>query len=144
MAEPASIVTHRRLEWSETDPMDRWHYSVVLRFVESAETLLHHRLGIRHDEFRRMPRLNVNVDFLGALHYDETAETALSVEHVGRSSMRYAFTIRRRERALARGTMTVAWFDPETGRSAPWPDRLRKLFAESGPVSGSLPVREEG
>jgi acyl-CoA thioester hydrolase len=140
MAERASIVTRRRLEWSETDPMDRWHYSVVLRFVESAETLLHHRLGIQHDEFRRMPRLNVTVDFLGALHYDETAETALAVEHVGRSSMRYAFTVSRDGRPLARGTMTVAWFDPETGRSAPWPDRLRKLFGGSGPV----PASEEG
>jgi acyl-CoA thioester hydrolase len=133
MAEPASIVTHRRLEWSETDPMDRWHYTAVLRFVETAETLLHQRLGIRHpEESTRMPRLNMNIDFLGALHYGETAETVLAVEHVGRSSMRYAFTVSRDGRPLARGTMTVAWFDPETGRSAPWPDRLRALFAESG------------
>lgn len=133
--EPASIVTSRRLEWSETDPMGRWHYSSVLRFVETAETLLHVSLGIEQEAFPRMPRLNVTADFLGPLHYAEVAETTLAVEHVGRSSLRYAFTISRDGVALARGTLTVVWFDPETGRSAPWPEHLRKLFTEGGRLS---------
>jgi acyl-CoA thioester hydrolase len=130
---PASVVLQRRLEWSETDAMGRWHYAVVLRFVESAETLLQHRLGIEREAFPRLPRLNVNVDFLGPLHYSEVARVELAVAHVGRSSLRYAFTVDRDGTSLARGTMTVVWFDPETGRSAPWPEHLRKLFLESGP-----------
>jgi acyl-CoA thioester hydrolase len=133
LGSPASVVLRRRLEWSETDPMGRWHYSVVFRFVEAAENLLHHRLGIEHETFPQMPRLNVTADFLGALHYGEVAEVHIAVEHMGRSSLRYAFAISRDMTALARGTMTVAWFDPETGRSAPWPEYLRKLLLEAGP-----------
>jgi acyl-CoA thioester hydrolase len=131
---PASVVLRRRLEWSETDPMDRWHYSAVFRFVDAAEMLLHHRLGIEHEAFPRMPRLNVTADFLGPLHYGQVADVHLAVEHIGRSSLRYAFTIIRQGTPLARGTMTVVWFDPETGRGAPWPEHLRKLLLESGPL----------
>ena len=133
MGTPASVVLRRRLEWSETDPMGRWHFSVVFRFVEAAETLLHHRLGIEREAFPRMPRLNVTADFLGALHYSEVADVHLAVEHVGRSSLRYAFAISRDSAPLAKGTMTVVWFDPATGRSAPWPEHLRKLLLGAGP-----------
>ncbi|MEV4754432.1 thioesterase family protein [Micromonospora sp. NPDC049559] len=136
MGEPASIVTSRRLEWSETDPMGRWHYSAALRFVEHAETSLHERLGIGSEAFSRMPRLNLTVDFLGPLHYAEVARTALAVEHVGRGSLRYAFTIARDRVDLARGTLTIAWFDPGTGRTAPWPEHIRELFTAAGPQEG--------
>jgi acyl-CoA thioester hydrolase len=136
MGEPASIVTSRRLEWSETDPMGRWHYSALLRFVEHAETSLHERLGVEQAEFGRMPRLNLTVDFLGPLHYADVARTTLAVEYVGRSSLRYAFTIARGGAAVARGTLTIAWFDPATGRTAPWPEHIRKLFTEAGPQEG--------
>jgi acyl-CoA thioester hydrolase len=113
--------------------MGRWHYTAVFRFVETAETLLHQRLGVGQDSFPRMPRVNVSVDFLGPMHYAEVAEVRLAVEHVGRSSLRYAFAVYRDGTPLARGTMTVAWFDPATGRTAPWPDHLRKLLLEAGP-----------
>jgi acyl-CoA thioester hydrolase len=130
---PASVVLRRRLEWSETDPMGRWHYAVVFRFVEAAEALLHHRLGIERETFPQMPRLNVTADFLGPLHYSEVADVHIAVQQMGRSSLRYAFAISRDTTPLARGTMTVVWFDPEAGRSAPWPEHLRKLLLEAGP-----------
>lgn len=136
MAEPASIVTRHRLEWSDTDPADRWHYAVVLRFVESAEKQLHDRLGVPVEDFRRMPRVNLTVDYLGSLHFGEVAQTTLAVEHVGRGSLRYAFTVARDGTPLARGALTVVWLDPHTGRSAPWPDRLRALLTGSGPQEG--------
>ncbi|WP_422768845.1 acyl-CoA thioesterase [Plantactinospora sp. WMMC1484] len=136
MGEPASIVTSRRLEWSETDPMGRWHYATALRFVEHAETSLHERLGVAQQAFNQMPRLNLTVDFLGPLHYAEVAQTTLAVEHVGRSSLRYAFTIARSGVVVARGTLTIAWFDPATGRTAPWPEQIRELFTAAGPQGG--------
>lgn len=131
---PASVVLSRRLEWSQTDPMGHWHYSAVFRFVDAAEALLHHRLGIEHEVFPRMPRVNVTADFLGPMHFGEVADVHFAVEHLRRSSLRYAFAINRDTTALARGTMTVVWFDPRTGRSAPWPERLRNLLLESGPL----------
>jgi acyl-CoA thioester hydrolase len=136
VTDPASIVVRRRLEWSETDPMGRWHYFAALRFVEEAETLLHHRLGLERETFPRMPRVNVTVDFLGPLHYSDVAETTLAVDHVGSSSLRYRFSVNMDGDPLARGTMTVVWFDPATGRSAPWPDHLRKAFTEAGRQEG--------
>ncbi|MDG4785338.1 thioesterase family protein [Micromonospora sp. WMMD1102] len=136
MAEPASIVTSRRLEWSETDPMGRWHYSTALRFVEHAETSLHQRLGVGMEALRRMPRVNVTVDFLGPLHHTDVAQTALAVEHVGRSSLRYAFSIARDGVDVARGSLTIAWYDPATGRTAPWPEEIRELFTAAGPQEG--------
>ena len=136
MAEPASIVTRRRLQWSETDPADRWHYGAVLRFVESAETLLHQRIGVADDEFRRMVRVGLTVDYLDSLHYGQVGETTLAVEHVGRSSLRYAFAVARDGFPLARGTLTVVWLDPRTGRSAPWPNRVRALLTKSGAQAG--------
>jgi acyl-CoA thioesterase FadM len=132
MAEPASIVVRRRLEWSDTDPADRWHYGVVLRFVESAEKELQDQLGITATDARSMPRVNLTVDYLGALHFGEVAETTLAVEHVGRASLRYAFSVAREGTTLARGTLTVVWIDAGTGRGSPWPDRLRALLTGSG------------
>ncbi|MFC7550771.1 acyl-CoA thioesterase [Plantactinospora sp. GCM10030261] len=136
MGEPASIVTSRRLEWSETDPMGRWHYAAALRFVEHAETSLHERLGIEREVFDRMPRLNLSVDFLGPLRYAEVARSTLTVQHVGRSSLRYAFRITHDDVDVARGTLTIVWFDPATGRAAPWPEHLRTLFTAAGPQGG--------
>jgi acyl-CoA thioester hydrolase len=138
MAEPASIAFERRLEWSETDPMGRWHYSAVFKFVEAAETALHMRLGIAQETFPRLPRAQLTVDFLAPLHFSEVAQIHLAVERVGRSSLRYVFAICQGTTELARGGMTVVWVDPVTERSAPWPDHLREVLMSAGPVEPVL------
>jgi acyl-CoA thioester hydrolase len=144
---PASVVFERRIEWSETDPMGRWHYSTVLRLVEAAESLLHQRLGIEQETFPRMPRVHLEVSFTGPLHYAETAEVRLRVDRIGRSSLRYAFEVLRHElpasgagagpQPAAHGTMTVVWYDLDGSTPAPWPERLRTLLGTAGPLPPS-------
>jgi acyl-CoA thioester hydrolase len=144
---PASVVFERRIEWSETDPMGRWHYSTVLRLIEAAETLLHQRLGIEQETFPRMPRVHLEVSFTGPLHYAETAEVRLRVDRIGRSSLRYAFDVLRHRlpadsdgaepEPAAHGTMTVVWYDLDGSTPAPWPKRLRTLLGTAGPLPPS-------
>jgi len=47
LADPASVVIERRVEWPYTDAAGHQHHSVVMRWVEEADTALHERLGSR-------------------------------------------------------------------------------------------------
>ncbi len=47
LADPASVVIERRVEWPDTDAAGHQPHSVVMRWVEEAEAALLERLGSR-------------------------------------------------------------------------------------------------
>ena len=129
--EPASIVVQRLVEWPDTDAAGHYHHSSVLRWVEAAEAMLHERLDLL-ELFGTVPRVRYEVDYLARLWFRDRVDVALSVESVGRTSLRYAFEVRRGSEVAARGAMVAVNSDPAAGTAA-WPPIARERLLTAGP-----------
>ena len=102
--QPVRAVIRRRVEWAQTDAAGHQHWISVLHWAEQAETELHEQLGIADRTFGREPRAHVTVDFTARLFFRDEVEIAIVVEAVGRTSVRYGFTVTRAvKRAALRG-----------------------------------------
>jgi acyl-CoA thioesterase FadM len=131
VSEPAGIVVQRRVEWPDTDAAGHYHHSTVIRWVEAAEAVLHDRLGLL-DLFGAVPRVRYEVDYLARLWFRDLVDVSLRVQDVGRSSLRYAFEVRRGDEVAARGAMVVVSSDPDVGGTTPWPDDVRATLLGAG------------
>jgi YbgC/YbaW family acyl-CoA thioester hydrolase len=127
----AAVVVQRRVEWPDTDAAGHYHHSTVVRWVEAAEAVLYERLGLR-ELFGRIPRVRYEVDYRDRLWFGDVVDVAFGVAHLGRTSITYAFEVRRGEPVVAAGTMVAVSSDPTDGGTAPWPDEVRKAFTTSG------------
>lgn len=132
---PASITLVRRIEWMDTDAAGVYHWSTVFRLVEAAEAVLHDRLGIRDHTFGRTPRVHVSCDFHRELRFFDAVRTTLTVAKVGRTSVRYAFTLVPEDGGdpAAEGEMVAVHVTGSPGGTAdPWPPELRERLESGG------------
>jgi len=130
--DPARITIRRLVEYPDTDASGHYQHAVVLRWVEAAEAVLHSRLGVAGRTFGSSPRLHFEVDYQEPLWFLDEVEVDLVAARVGRTSVRWEFTIRRGETQAASGHFVAAHV-PVAGTAAePWPDDLRQAFAEGG------------
>jgi acyl-CoA thioesterase FadM len=127
----ASVVVQRRVEWPDTDAAGHYHHSTVVRWVEAAEAVLYSRLGIS-ELFGRIPRVRYEVDYLDRLWFGDVVDVAFGVAELGRTSIRYAFEVRRAGTPVASGTMVAVCSDPAAGGTEPWSDEVRALFTTAG------------
>ena len=130
----ARIVIQRRVEWPDTDAAGHYHHSTVIRWVEAAEAVLYERLGIS-GLFGQIPRVRYEVDYLDRLWFGDIVDIEFGIAELGRTSIRYAFDIRRGESVAARGVMVAVSSDPGEGGTQPWSDDVRKLFTTSGQLT---------
>ena len=131
----ARITLVRRIEWSDTDAAGVYHWSTVFRLVEAAEAALHEKLGTRDYTFGRTPRVHVSCDFRRELHFYDAVRVDFAVAGVGRSSIRYAFTLYRgdEEEPAAEGEMVGVHVTGQPGgSSAPWPTEIRQWLTSGG------------
>jgi YbgC/YbaW family acyl-CoA thioester hydrolase len=143
-ASPASIVVERRVEWSDTDASGVYHNTTVIRLVETAETLLLSELGMLDEIYGRLPRVRLELDFRRALRFHDLVEVHLGVVAVGRSSVTYAFDVRREGKVCVEGTAIAALVDGADGRPSPWPDGYRRLLLGAGPQATERLARDGG
>lgn len=132
---PARIALVRRIEWGDTDASGVYHWTTVFRLVEAAETALHDRLGIRDYTFGTTPRVHVSCDFRRELAFHDPVRTELVVVEVGRSSLRYAFTLYREDddEPAAEGELVAVHVTGQPAGSAdPWPPEVREKLAAGG------------
>jgi YbgC/YbaW family acyl-CoA thioester hydrolase len=130
---PARIRIHRRVEWMDTDAAGIYHWSTVIRFAEAAEMELHTALGIAEITFGATPRVKAGFDFRRPLRFNDRATIDFSVQDVGRSSVRYRVLLSDdEERPVAEGEVTTVFIDTKSGRSEPWPDRVRAALTAGG------------
>lgn len=115
----ASITIERMVEWPDTDAAGHYHHSTVIRWVEAAEAELHEELGLL-DLFGVVPRVHYEVDYLTRLWFRDRVRITLTVAEVGRTSLRYAFTVSRGAELAARGAMVCVRSDPHGQGSTPW------------------------
>lgn len=132
----ASVVIERRIEWMDTDAAGQHHNTSIMRLVEAAEAVLHTRLGIVGETFGRTPRARSEINFCSPLRFNDRVRVALWVEEVGRTSLRYGFTVHRDDALAADGALTIVSVDPEGGRPVAWAQHQRNSLLTAGPQQG--------
>jgi acyl-CoA thioester hydrolase len=70
----------------------------------------------------------VEAEYLAVLRFEDEIEVELRPERLGKTSVTYAWEIRRDGETCIRGRHTVVHVDGE-GRPAPLPDKLRDAFS---------------
>lgn len=129
---PASVTVRRRLEFIDTDAAGMAHWLSSLRLVEVAESALHTSLGT-DDLLGELPRVEVSITFHAPLRFNDLVDIALTVDSVGRTSLRYRFELSCGEELAASGTLSTCLIDRATGRSRVWPDQARLKLCAGGP-----------
>lgn len=134
----ASVVVERRIEWMDTDAAGQHHNTSIMRMVEAAEAVLHTRLGIAKETFGRNPRVRSEMNFRRRLRFNDLVRTALWVAEVGRTSLRYEFTVHSEGDLVADGALVVVSFDPEQERTVEWLEHQRTLLLTAGSQGGEF------
>ena len=129
---PARITIRRLVEYPDTDASGHYHNGAVVRWIEAAEAVLHARLGIAERTFGLTPRMHLEVDFTERLYFLDDIDIDLDVIHVGRSSVRYHFRVRRGETIAVTGELVTAYLPRAADRTQPWPDDIRRTLTEGG------------
>jgi acyl-CoA thioester hydrolase len=128
----AEIAITRRIEWIDTDAAGIYHWTTAFRLFEAAEAALHTALAIADRTFGATPRVAVSVDFTMPLRFNDEVTVRLAVEHVGRTSVRYALAITGPDGVAASGSVTACFTDASCGRAAPWPQDIRDRLTRGG------------
>jgi acyl-CoA thioester hydrolase len=130
---PATGVTiRRRIEWMDTDAAGIYHWTTDFRLAEAAEAELHTQLGIADLTFGATPRLSVAAEFKRSLRFNDEVDVELTIEHLGRTSIRYGIVVTGADGVAAEATVTACLIDRGTGRATPWPDDVRRLLLPAG------------
>jgi acyl-CoA thioester hydrolase len=126
VAAPRHVV-QSRVAWIDTDAGGRIHFTAAFRWAEAAETALLRSLGLL-DDWADYPRRKVEADYVAVLRFEDEFELELTPEHVGTTSVRYGWEIRRDGDVCIRGRHTVVHVDSE-GRPAPLSAEARRALA---------------
>ena len=129
---PSRITIRRLVEYPDTDASGHYHNGAVVRWMEAAEAVLHARLGIAERTFGLTPRMHLEVDFTERLYFLDEIEIDLAVIHVGRSSVRYRFQVRRAQTVAVTGEVVTAYLPRSAQKTEPWPDEIRRALTEGG------------
>ena len=124
----AEQVERGRVAWVDTDAGGRIHFTAAFRWAEAAETALMRRLGML-EGWGDYPRRHVEAEYLKVLVFEDTFETRLRVDAVGKTSITYGWEIVRGGEVCIRGNHTVVRVD-RSGRSEPVPDSLRAQLSD--------------
>ena len=124
----------RPIEWVDTDAAGHQHNSVIMRFVEAAESQLFRQAGLT-TYFPIAPRVRHEVDFRAKLYFGQDVTVAVRVERVGTSSMTFAFKVwghplgERGVVLAAEGKFVTVCVPQGSEASAPWPREILERLA---------------
>jgi acyl-CoA thioester hydrolase len=120
-------VERLRVAWVDTDAGGRIHFTNAFRWAELAETGLMRSLGML-EGWGDYPRRQAEAEFHKVLRFEDEIEVSIRVERVGRTSIRYAWTIAKDGDSYITGRHTVVNVDRE-GRPEPLSDRVRAALS---------------
>jgi YbgC/YbaW family acyl-CoA thioester hydrolase len=109
---PPQFTTTRRVEFGDTDMAGIMHFSNFFRFMEVAETdfLQSHGLSVSWtdgEERLGFPRVSANCEYLKPVRFGDILQITITVEMVGRKSVRYRYDFSRGEDIIAVGRITA-------------------------------------
>src|SRR5690554_7175525 len=123
-----SSTIERTVEWIDTDAAGHQHNSAILRWVEACEAQLMRELDLP-EYFPVAPRARHEVNYRAKLWFGQSVTITVKVDHVGSSSLRFAFEVvghpaeGRPGGLAADGTFVTVHVPLGAQGSAPWPDK---------------------
>ncbi len=120
-------VERARVAWVDTDAGGRIHFTAAFRWAEAAETGLRRELGLMED-WDMYPRKRVEAEFHEVLRFEDEIEVRIRPERLGRTSITWAWDIRRGDELCVEGRMVAVHVDEE-GRPEQLPESLRAALA---------------
>ena len=118
-----------RVAWVDTDASGLIHYTAPLRWFEVAEHALMRRLlggrGLPAERTFLLPRVHVEADFRAPLRYPDEFECVARVAGVGRSSVTFAYDVRRLDGPVCVVGRIVAVAVDLDGHTMPLPAEMR-------------------
>lgn len=128
---PPTVEFNRRLRWADADAAGRLHFPRIFEIVEEAEGELLRGLGrplnLRERTYD-FPRVHVECQFKRILELDAPFRLRFTVGRLGRTSIRYDYTVFDASEQLAiEGTMTVVVM--QNGGPVEIPPALRAALA---------------
>jgi acyl-CoA thioester hydrolase len=118
------------VRWSDVDASSIIRWSAYTRFVELAETELFREIGFPYatlwDQLDIwLPRVQFHLDCRNPARLDELLGVEIRVSRIGRSSIRFEFSIKKPDGQLAaEGYLVVVAIDRQEGKSVAVPQAL--------------------
>lgn len=130
-----SVTIRRKVGWADTDASGYYLFTTVFRWFMEAEAELFLQLGLDRNTYGHLPRVHVEADYKHRLWFLDEVEFELRVDRVGRSSVRYGFTVRKDQVVAATGSVTAVYLPEGAERAQPWPPEVRQRLG-GGSVTG--------
>ena len=124
--------TSIRVRYKETDQMQVAYYSNYLVWFEVARAELFRKIGhtysdIEQKEGLRLMVVEANCRYKQPARYDELIDIYCVVTDVGNTSLRFSYTVKRKEVLLAEGE-TVHVFTDTKGRPKRIPSKIKEAL----------------
>jgi YbgC/YbaW family acyl-CoA thioester hydrolase len=130
------FLIEERVRWGDVDAASIIFYGAYIRFFEFAETELFRAVGLPYsvmfDELDVwLPRVHLECDFRHAAELDDLLEVSVWVGHIGSSSLRLNFAVRRKgeDRLTAEAHFVLVAVRRDTFQTVPVPEELKQRLA---------------
>jgi acyl-CoA thioester hydrolase len=123
-----------RVRWAEVDRQDVVFNGNYFLYFDVAIAEYWRRIGVPYpqgyvDTFGTdIYALKATSEFHGSATYDDLLDVCCRVSRIGRSSMIFTFGIWRGADHINSGELVYVNADPNTRRSAPWPEPVRQAI----------------
>jgi YbgC/YbaW family acyl-CoA thioester hydrolase len=106
--------TTRRIEFGDTDMAGIAHFANFFRYMEAAETEFLNTLGLsvawrEGDQRFGFPRVSAACDFKRPARFEDVLEIDVTIEEVGKKSVRYRFDFTKDGAEIAVGRITAVY-----------------------------------
>jgi acyl-CoA thioester hydrolase len=130
----------RRVQFADTDLVGIVHFSMFFRYMEEAEHALWRSAGlpvVQGGDDAGWPRVSATFDYKAPLRFEDEFDVEVELAATTPRTIRYAFTLRRANTLIGKGTLTAVCARKRNGglEALPVPDeivaRLRSATAQS-------------
>jgi YbgC/YbaW family acyl-CoA thioester hydrolase len=124
-----------RVRWSDVDASGIILWSAYTRLVEIAETELFRAAGFPYGTLWDqldiwLPRVQFHLDYRNPARLDDLLEIGIGVSRIGRSSIRFEFTVSKAAaEVVAEGYLVIVAIGRADGRSVAVPKALAEALA---------------
>ncbi len=125
--------TEHRVRYSDTDHFGVVYYARYLDWFEAGRTEILRAKGVTYSELEKKglfaPVVEIKVNYKKPARYDELVEVETSVEHVGNSSVKFAYKVfNKNTRELLCEAYTVNVFINKEMKPVRIPDEVRNVL----------------
>lgn len=121
------------VRWGDMDAEGHVNNTGYFRFMEETRMRWVSGMGLpTQPPHPVIVLLNAACHYTRPLGYPSTVESALSIGHVGRTSVQTHYTLRHVEAGAvcAEGYATLVWYDVSRHKAVPLPDQIRTACGE--------------